>query len=703
MQKKSFSTEIEGKELHVEFNDLAENADGSVLIKLGDTTVLVTAVMSKEESSMPFFPLTVDYEEKFYAAGVILGSRFMRREGRPSDEAILSARMIDRTIRPLFDQRVRNEIQIVITVLSIGEDDPDILSILGTSLALATSDIPWNGPVSAVRIGKKLEDGSILVNPTYPEREEVSSNLDMVICGKEDGVTMLEAGAYEVSENDISLALDKGRLVLQKLQDFQKKIVQEMGKDKRTVHITEVSEEVKELFSKEIEPKMAPFVFSKTPGKDKITELKNMWKTVLKDNEIQEIDLAKEYFEQKVDEMIHIGAIEEDKRADGRKIDEVRPLYAQAGGISNILHGSGIFYRGGTHILSALTLGGPSDAQIVDGIEVRNNSKRFMHHYNFPPFSVGETGRMGGMNRRMIGHGALAEKAMIPVIPTKEDFPYTIRIVSEALASNGSTSMGSICGSTLALMDAGVPIKAPVAGIAMGLVVDQKDSNKYKILTDIQGPEDHYGDMDCKVAGTRKGITAVQMDTKLEQISFEAIKETVEKAKAARLQILDVIEQEIVEPRKEVSPNAPSIIILSINPKDIGTVIGPGGKTINGIKDVTGADIDIEDDGSIYITAPNQEKGQLTKTAIEELVRKYEKGDEIEGEVVRIVDFGAFVKIGPNTDGLVHVSEIASFRVEKVEDYLKVGDRVPVVVKEVDEKGRISLSIKQRDPDFIKK
>ncbi|HEC32928.1 MAG TPA: polyribonucleotide nucleotidyltransferase, partial [Candidatus Kaiserbacteria bacterium] len=499
MRTKEYSIEIGEKTLTATFTDLANQADGSVILKYGNTTVLATAVMSKnKKEGLGYFPLTVDYEEKFYAVGAILGSRFMRREGKPSDEAILSGRVVDRTIRPLFDQRIRNEVQVVVTVLSIDEDDPDILAVIASSIALGTSDIPWNGPVSAVRIGKY--NGDFVVNPTYNIRNNKENELDVLACGKDGNLNMIEIGASESDEKTLSDALEEASKVIEKIQVFQKKIISEIGKERRIIKSEDYSEELKKLFEKSIASKLEDAVFM-GPGKVGIHTLYDEWMSLFTDIFPESSkNPAEDYFEKKVDEILHSKAIDENKRPDGRAMNEVRELFAKAGGFSEIIHGTGIFYRGGTHILSALTLGGPGDSQIIDSIESQNTEKRFIHHYNFPPYSVGETGRVGGVNRRMIGHGALAEKALLPIIPTQEEFPYTIRIVSEVLASNGSSSMGSVCGSTLALMDGGVPIKKPVAGIAMGLMLNKK--GEYKVLTDIQGPEDEHGDMDFKVAGT---------------------------------------------------------------------------------------------------------------------------------------------------------------------------------------------------------
>ncbi len=702
MIKKQYSIEIGGKTLTAEFNDLADQADGSVMLRYGNTTILATAVMGDLKDG-DFFPLTVDYEERFYATGKILGSRFVRREGRPSTEAILAGRIVDRTIRPLFNQKMRNEVQVILTTLSIDQDDPDVVSVIAASLALGTSNIPWNGPASAVRIAR---DGNWLVNPDFKAREEAGIVLEMVACGKDGMINMIEVGSKEVDEVTMNEALAKASEEIEKVQAWQKKIIKEIGKQKTEVVLPEATPGTRELFDKEIAPQLKKFVMSNKPGHEGISEINKMWTELFTETMIEgNTAMAQEVFEAAVNDLLHEEAIKHSKRADGRGMDEIRPLFAQAGGVSPILHGSGIFYRGGTHILSALTLGSPGDAQVIDALIVHED-KRFMHHYNFPPFSTGETGRVGGTNRRMIGHGALAEKALIPVIPAKDLFPYTIRIVSEAMASNGSTSMGSVCGSTLALMDGGVPIKAPVAGIASGLMMmndAQGRPTQYKILTDIQGPEDHHGDMDFKVAGTRKGITAVQMDVKVGGIPLKIVAEAFEKAKTARLKILDVIEKEIAAPRAKISPNAPEILVMKIKPEQIGLVIGTGGKTINEIRDVTHVDdITIEDDGSIFITGKN-ETAAKAKEIIFNMTREYMPGEKYEGEVVRMMDFGAFVKIGPNAEGLVHVSEIAPFRVERVGTYLKEGDKVPVIVKEIDEKGRINLSIKGANPDFFTK
>ena len=702
MEKKSYSIEVGGKTLTATFTNLTNQAHGSVMLAMGETVVLVTAVMNKRSSdALSFFPLSVEFEEKFYAAGQILGSRFMRREGRPSDGAVLSARIVDRTIRPLFNHAMRTEVQVVITVLSAGEDDPDVLGVIGASLALSISDIPWDGPVGSVRIGKRRDTGAIVINPTYAEREDGVLLYEVLACGKDGFINMIETAGYEISEAEVVHALTEAVTINNALEAFQKSIVTEIGKVKREVMLPELDEAAKGLFAQHIAPKLTATVFSNRTGKAHLYELRDEWLTLLK-TELLDVGtgLATEYFEQAVDAELHRGVIYDKIRADGRGMDEVRPLYAQAGGISPALHGSGIFYRGETHIFSALTLGGPDDSQILDTIEENGTKKHFMHHYNFPPFSVGETGRVGGQNRRMIGHGALAEKALLAVIPEKTVFPYTIRLVSETMASNGSSSMGSVCASTLALMDGGVPITRPVAGIASGLMMESPDS--YQLITDIQGPEDEHGDMDFKVAGTREGITAIQMDVKVGGIPVRILEEALEKARVARLQILDVLTQEIASPRPEISPRAPKIIVIQIRPEQIGLVIGSGGKTINGIKDETGVDeITIEDDGTVFITG-KADAPERARSRIADLTRIFEVGERLEAEVTRIATFGAFAKLNEQTEGLIHISEIVPWRLENLDGILKVGDRVSVIVAKVED-GKIGLSIKKIDPDFAER
>lgn len=703
MQKqKVYSVEIGGKTLSAEFNDWANQANGSVLVRYGNSAVFATVVMGKKESNLDYFPLSVEFEEKFYAAGAILGSRFMRREGRPSDEAVLAGRITDRTIRPLFPKGLKRDVQVILSVISLEEDDADILAVNAASLAIATSDIPWNGPVSAVRIGMEEGSQNFIVNPTYTQRDEAGDPkavLDLTACGKDGLINMIEVGAREVNEDILNAALKKASDEIEKLQVWQKEVVKAEGIEKITfVSPAEDSEILAPAFKQIVETKLASYAGKLS--KDEINQMKSEWMAhgtqEFPDLSPQRLDA---YYEHRLDEYVHDLAIKEGKRVDGRGFDEVRSLFAQAGGVSPMIHGTGIFYRGETHVLAALTLGGPGDAQIVDTIETRNGKRMFMLHYNFPPYSVGETGRVGSANRRMIGHGALAEKALRAVLPEKDKFPYTIRIVSECLASNGSTSQATVCAGTLALMDAGVPITKPVAGIAMGMMSDAK-AGVYKVLTDIQGPEDHHGDMDFKVAGTADGVTAVQMDVKVEGVPLNVLAEAFAQAKKARLQILDVIVKAIPEPRADISPRAPKILTIKVKVDQIGLVIGPGGKTINGIREKTGAsDITIEEDGTVFITGVNG-AAEAAHEEIYQLTREYMPGEKFEGTVTRMMDFGAFVKIGPNAEGLVHVSEVAPFRIGSISEAVQEGDVVPVMLKEIDEKGRYNLSIKAADPEW---
>lgn len=711
MEVKVFETDFGGKKLKIEITNLADQANGSVLIRYGETAVFATAVMSEHKrEGLNYFPLVVDYEERFYAAGMILGSRFIRREGRPSDEAVLTSRLIDRTIRPLFNKKIRNEVQITVLALSIdAKNDPDIPAILAASLALGISDIPWDGPVGAVRIGylgAELPSGSsapkFIVNPTYEEREKCS--LDNVVCGKVGKINMIETFGREVSEEIMVNSLEKALKEIDFIENFQKKIIAEIGKGKRKMEIKETPKEMEGLFKKKILEKLEEILYNQESKKEErigLGELKNEWlKTVREELGDDDLSLSDDFFEEKISEIIHSkildSSVGEEKRPDNRKIDELRPIFTDTG-ILPILHGSAVFFRGGTHILSVVTLGGRADVQLIEGMEIQT-TKHFMHHYNFPPFSSGETGRIGSPGRREIGHGALVEKALLAVIPSREEFPYTIRVVSESMASNGSTSQGSICATSLALMDAGVPIKNPVAGIAIGLIL--RSENQYKLLTDIQGPEDHQGDMDFKCAGTKEGVTAIQMDVKIEGVTIDILREALERAKKAREEILEKMLRTISQPRSELSQYAPRIIKMQINPDKIREVIGPGGRMINSIIAKTGAEIDIEQDGRIFITAKNHEDGEKAKKFIEDLTHEYRTGEIVAGPVTRLFDFGAMVEIGPNQEGLIHISEIAPFRINKVSDILKVGDMVTVKIIEIDEKGRINLSLKQMDPNY---
>ncbi|KKT20626.1 MAG: Polyribonucleotide nucleotidyltransferase [Candidatus Giovannonibacteria bacterium GW2011_GWC2_43_8] len=681
MQSKKFTTEVGGRTLIAEFTDLAHQANGSCLVSYGDTVILATAVQTKNaREGIDFFPLMVDYEEKFYAAGMILGSRFMRREGRASDEAILVSRLIDRSIRPLFNQKTRNEVQVIILALSVDEEnDPDVPAILGASLALGISNIPWAGPIGAVRVGKA--DGKLIINPTYKERE--GAELDTVICGKDGKINMIEAGAQEIPEENMMRALELAVSENDKLCEFQKKIIAELGERKSEIKIAEAPPDMQSEFQKQIVKKLEETIYikEKLNRYEAMNKLKEEWlERCEEEYKDTPKNIADSLFEDAINDIVHKNIIEKDKRSDGRGIKEIRALSAKAK-ILPRTHGSAIFYRGETHILSVVTLGAPSDVQLIEGMEIRTK-KRFMHHYNFPPFSVGEIKSMRGPSRRDIGHGALAERALLAIIPPAEIFPYTVRVVSETLSSNGSSSMGSVTASSLALMDAGVPIKTPVAGIAMGLMMF--DENNYKVLTD----------MDFKVAGSAAGITAAQMDVKVAGIPLKIMREAFLQAKEARLQILEVVTKELPKPREELSPYAPRILTMHINPDKIRDVIGPGGKMIQAIVAETGAEIDIEQDGTVFITAPREESLKAAEAKINMLTKEFEIGEVFTGTVTRIFPFGAMVEIAPKQEGLVHISELAPFRVEQVTDVVSPGDEVPVKVIGIDDQGRVNLSIK---------
>lgn len=694
-QKKTFNTTINDTTITVSFTDMAEHADGSVLVEAGDTVVFVTAVMAKNESTRDYFPLSVDFEERFYSVGAILGSRFMRREGRPSQEAILNARIIDRSIRPLFPKGLHRDVQVVATVLSFGTYNPDVLAVLGTSLALGTSSIPWDGPISAVRY---VETGGAW-QTLVPFETTKESTDHLLLCGKEGRITMVEMEGREVSESDIASVSKQAFRRYRPTTGISKTIIKEIGTKKITVTPKTVSPETKQLFDEHIKPTLHNALFN---GDERVHDIEQRWRDlVFKHTDSgSERHMAESLLEETIDTLIHIEAVEQGKRVDGRGLDEVRPLFAQPGGISPRLHGSGLFYRGGTHVFTAITLGSPEDALALNTVEDPDANERFMHHYNFPPYSTGETGRIGSPKRREIGHGALAEKALRHVLPSQDEFPYTMRLVSECFSSNGSTSMASVCASTLALMDGGVPISAPVAGIAIGLM---QRGDKYAVLTDIQGPEDHYGDMDFKVAGTEKGVTAVQMDVKIEGITHDVLVEALEKGRVARLHILQTITDAIAEPRSSLSPYAPHIQTVSITPDSIGLVIGSGGKTIKALRTDTGVDsIDIDDDGTVTVSG-EKEKVAVAVERITAMTRTFEVGDTLTGPVKSITDFGAFIELSPNKDGMVHISEFSPSRISAVSDVVSVGDTVPVVVKEVRPDGRIALSVKDRDPAFFNK
>ena len=696
MNKETFELEIGGKMLKIKITDWTTQASGSCLVSYGETVVLATAMMSqKNADGFDFFPLTVDYEEKFYAAGKILGSRFLKRESRPSDEAILASRMIDRSIRPLFPKDFKKEVQIIVTCLSFdGENDPDVLSMIAASFALAISNIPWNGPLGAIKIAKN--DGKFVFNPTYKQRDESNFELTLSAIKDKNGevlVNMIEMGAKEVLEEEVLEAYKFAKETLSKIIDFQKKIVSKIGKEK-AVFEPAVASDMEKNIKEFLGDKLENAITGADPGEKNLLATENLREELVIFIKEKYPEQGKEkqvlpFFEKEMERIIIKNIIEKNQRPDGRKPEEIRNLNCEVALLPRT-HGSAIFHRGLTKVLSILTLGGPGDQQLLDGMEIIGK-KRFMHHYNFPPFSTGETGFMRGPKRREIGHGHLAEKALLPLIPDPEVFPYTIRIVSEALSSNGSTSMASVCAATLALMDAGVPIKEPAAGISIGLAKDEA-TGKYKVLTDIQGPEDHFGHMDFKVAGTKNGITAIQMDIKIDGINYDIIKEVLERAKDARLKILDIIKKEIPEPRKNLSPFAPKILSLQINPSKIGEVVGPKGSVINKIIEEFGVEIDIEDSGFVAITGPSQEGVDGAANKIRSIVREVAVGEKFEGTVRKIMDFGAFVDILPGQSGLVHISKFVPYQIKNVQEVVKEGDKIPVVVTSVDELGRINLS-----------
>jgi len=689
-EKQVFTMEWAGRKLAVEIGQLAKQANGAVLVRYGDSGVLSTATASKEPKTVDFFPLTVNYEERLYAVGKIPGG-FIKREGRPSEKAILASRLIDRPIRPLFADGFRNEVQVVSIVMSVDQDCPtEMAAMFGSSLALSISDIPFEGPIAGVIVGRV--NGEFIINPTVEQTEQ--SDMHLTVAGTKDAINMVEAGANEVPEEIMLEAIMYGHEEIKRLIAFQEEIVAKVGKEKMEIVLFELDSQLESEVRQMCESSMidAIQVQEKHARENAITEVKNKVLAAFEEKENiddETIKQVKKILDKMVKEEVRRLITEDKVRPDGRKIDEIRPLSSDVG-ILPRTHGSGLFTRGQTQALSVCTLGALGDVQILDGLGIEE-TKRFMHHYNFPPFSVGETGFMRGPGRREIGHGALGERALEPVIPNEQDFPYTIRLVSEVLESNGSTSQASICGSTLAMMDAGVPIKAPVAGIAMGLV---KSGEHYTILTDIQGMEDHLGDMDFKVAGTEKGVTALQMDIKIEGLSRQILEEALQQAKRGRMQILDHMMSTISKPRTELSVYAPKILTMAINPDKIRDVIGPSGKQINKIIEETGVKIDIEQDGTIFISSANEEMNKKAKKIIEDIVREVVVGQVYLGKVKRIEKFGAFVEIFNGKDGLVHISELAEERVKKVEDVVKIGDEILVKVTEIDNHGRVNLSRK---------
>ncbi|MGM0500955.1 MAG: polyribonucleotide nucleotidyltransferase [Bacillota bacterium] len=689
----SWSTNFGGRELIIETGELAQQANGSVLVRYGDTVVLVTATMSGPRQGMSYFPLMINYEERLYSAGKIPGG-FIKREGKPSDAATLAARLIDRPLRPLFPKGIRHDVQVVATVLSVDNSNaPDIAAMVGASAALSISDIPFEGPIAGVRIG--LVEDEYVVNPTIEEMGE--SDLDLTVAGTEDAVMMVEAGADEVTEKVVLKGIEFAQNSITKIVELQQEIVAEIGKEKADLELAvvedeELEQDVKDYVGDKI--KEALQTEDREERGEKVEavreEVREHFEAKFAEEEVDDkLKVVNDTLDQIKKQAIKQLAVEDNKRIDGRDLDEVRPISSKVGLLPRT-HGSAVFTRGATQAMSVVTLGAVGDEQVLDGLE-DEDSKRYMHHYNFPPYSVGETNPMRSPGRREIGHGALGERALKPMIPAENEFPYTIRVVSEVLSSNGSTSQASICGSTLSLMDAGVPIKKPVAGIAMGLM---KQGEDYSVLTDIQGTEDHNGDMDFKVAGTKDGITALQMDIKVKGISSDILSEALEQAKTGRLHILSKMMETIAEPREELSEHAPSMITLNIDPEKIRDVIGKGGETIKGIVDETGVKIDIEEDGTVFVAAEDQESGEEAKRIIEKLTEEVEVGNMYMGEVKKTLDFGAFVEILPGKEGLVHISELADHHVKNTEDILEQGDEVLVKVIDINDRG-ISLSRKE--------
>ncbi len=690
---KTYTVMVAGKPITIETGKLAGQAGGAVTVRQGDTILLATATMSKHpREGIDFFPLSVDYEERMYAAGRIPGS-FFRREGRPSENAILISRLTDRPLRPLFPKDMRNDVQIILTALSHDQvHNIDILCVIGASAALTISDVPWGGPIAAVRVG--LIDGELVANPTIPEME--NSELDLRLAGTADAIIMVEAGAKEVSEEVVVRAMQFGHEVMQPIIALQEQMRAELGKPKAEYIPFVVDEDVRQMVIERIGDRLRQAVVEATPlpkeARNKlIDDLRNEIVDSFMPQDGSEPTVApqdvRQVFNEVLKDEVRRRILDEHIRPDGRGLTEIRPLHCEVG-LSPRAHGSGLFQRGETQVLTIATLGTPREEQTLDGL-YPEDSKRFLHHYNFPPFSTGETWPIRGPRRREIGHGALAETALRPLIPPEDEFPYTIRLVSEVLSSNGSTSMASVCGSTLALMDTGVPIARHVGGIAMGMVTD---GERTAILTDIQGMEDHLGDMDFKVAGTVEGITALQMDLKVKGIGYDLLEQALAQAREARMTIIDKMAETIAAPRSELSPYAPRMTVIQIDPEKIGAIIGPGGKTIRSIQDECNVKIDVEEDGTVYIAAIEGQGAQKALERIEALTEEAKVGEIYTGRVVRTTDFGAFVEILPGTDGMVHISQLADFKASKVEDVVHVGDEIMVMVTDIDPNGKIRLS-----------
>lgn len=694
MEEKVFKYDLLGTELKVTVGKIAEQANGSCLVQLGDTVVMVNVTATKSpREGIDFFPLSCDFEEKSYAAGKIPGG-FIKREGRPTEKAILTSRLIDRPLRPLFPEGYRNDVQVVATSLSVDEDNtPDVVAMIGSSIALSISDVPFNGPTAALNVG--MIDGKIIINPNFEQRK--ISDLHLTVSGTKDAVMMVEAGSNKITEEQMLNAILTAHEEIKNICEFISEIQKEVGKEKAEYVVAKIDEELeREVFAfAEEDMKFAIRTEEKVERQDKMSAVEEKtlehFSEIYPERESEIHEIIEKIIVKEVRRLI----LHESIRPDGRQLDEIRPLSCEVG-ILPRCHGSGLFKRGQTQVLTITTLGAPGDAQVLDGL-IEEEDKRYIHHYNFPPYGVGEVKSLRSPGRREIGHGALAERALVPVLPSEKDFPYTIRLVSEVLSSNGSSSQASVCGSTLSLMDAGVPISEPVAGIAMGLIKNEGE-DKVVILTDIQGLEDHFGDMDFKVAGTRDGITALQMDIKIQGIDRAILEEALAKAKKARLFILDKMVETISQPREKISKYAPVIIKTQVHPDKVRDIIGPGGKMINKIIDETGVSIDIDDDGKIVITAPNLEMGERAKTIINEIVKEVEVGETYLGKVTKIMNFGAFVEILNGKEGLIHISKISHERINKVEDVLKEGDEVLVKVIEIDSQGRVNLSRKDLLP-----
>ncbi|PIR88221.1 MAG: polyribonucleotide nucleotidyltransferase [Candidatus Harrisonbacteria bacterium CG10_big_fil_rev_8_21_14_0_10_45_28] len=691
INRKQFSLDYAGKTLTLEVSELAGQASAAVFGRYGDSEVLATVVLGKKDSDWNYFPLSVNYEERFYAVGKILGSRFVRREGRPSDEAVLSGRAIDRVIRPLFDHRIRKEIQLVLTILSLDEeDDLDFLALMTASAAISISQIPWNGPAAGVRLAKVGDE--YIVNPVNSKVSEFE--FDTFVAGTKNKINMIELEGIEAQEGNVLKAFETAQAEINKLVEFIEGMAKEIGKEKVVIEIVNIDEALQEKIESFVKGKLEEAIYI-TDKEERDEALEAIHLNL--DAHLKELGFSEEQFghighvmDEIINEIVHRNVLESDKRPDGRKSDEIRPLYGEVALLKKT-HGSAMFMRGQTQALAVTTLGAPGDEQLVESMSV-SAKDRFLLHYNFPPYSVGEVGMFRGAGRREIGHGALAKKALKNMLPSKDIFPYTLRVVSEILSSNGSSSMATVCASTLSMMDAGVPLKKPVAGIAMGLITGK--DGEFKVLTDIQGYEDHHGDADFKVAGTDSGVTAIQMDVKNDGFDLKMLTDGLEKAKIARLKILEVMKGVLPEPRAELSPLAPLICSLKINPEMIGLVIGPGGKTINEIIDRTGVmSIDIDDDGTVFVSGVGKEKVDAALGEVRSLTKEYEVGEIVEGEIVKMLEFGAIVQIDSKHDGMIHVSELKDGFVKNVEDVVKLGDKVKAKVIKA-ENGKIGLSLK---------